>query len=608
MGTVRGRNAGVSGLFDFPGLSAQFTGTIHRWSVHQQGQVRAKRGRGGGMYRTHRWLASTGVLATTATMRGDGWPAPAAFTHQAGTVTITIHRERKVSYPVLVTAVKTSEAEDGQEWPTFALTAEITGEPVYTGWPGPQPAATVPSKANQEQWEGSSKTYDANSLQAGAVTLVDCWGTFNDNVAGETSLVATVLGAAVTPQTGLVVRTATFQRDALDGGTVQITWGLRDTKDDVEMPGTSIRTDAQNLASDARETLVHAPGSVPAAFTLTPPTGIKLIGKTTQEINRLKSATVLEGGYRDSAEAAIAQHTNTALDPLLLHGTATTSELWTDTPPATPTKEGYKLVNVADVPTSNPTITQRIYTWRIINTRDEIIFPGDRGIVSATANWTKHQRTIVNVTAESTPLSIAQAVHETAKSDVNYERVDAIKLTDTQALIDTIFAAGGKTHIGQCAAGIRSCAAAPTVSGLAVQVAAVIARGATWSHILIVPWRKWQISIDFTLSFRLLTTAPPYNDALLGTTNNAAFLGLASGTVTYTGVSFKTNIEMGTTRRFEGDYHFRFCNLGHWVEDGVPTGWGLTDATVSAGPVLCSTLGFSGAGMFGTGDYSGFLT
>ena len=269
---TRGKNAGVSGIVeiaDQAGASAKFLCRIYKYSARMQGEARPRRGRGGGFYGTLRWTFSSGTVILSGKMElpSSNWPQPNAWRGQEGTITIQVGSGKTVAYPVKITEHGQSFDEKTEDTPSIMLTAQVIGAPTYAGWSGSQPTATEASKADQEQWQGTNKTFDPEVLGSSAIRLIDIFGTLTDSDAAEYTKLTTVAGAASAPFTGMKLRSATFARDALDGGTITEIWGLTDTRDDVEMPATVTNYDASELFETATICKVESDGTLiaPAA-------------------------------------------------------------------------------------------------------------------------------------------------------------------------------------------------------------------------------------------------------------------------------------------------------------------------------------------------------
>ena len=192
---------------------------------------------------------SSGTIVVSGKLTYDaGWPAPAEFKGERGTITIQVATGKTIAYPVLITDHGHSlDHTKGQDTSDIMLTALITGEPTYTGWTGSQPAAATPSRSDLQLWNGSSITYDENGLATSAVRVIDWWSaSVADTDAAELTKLQAILTAAASsvPVSGLKVRPSPIVRDAPDGGTVTVYFGLTSTKDDVEMPGTVYEVDS----------------------------------------------------------------------------------------------------------------------------------------------------------------------------------------------------------------------------------------------------------------------------------------------------------------------------------------------------------------------------
>lgn len=314
-----GRNEGLTGLVDLPGASAKFNLTVKRWQTRLTGQTRPRRGRGGGVVASVRWLFSSGTIVADGKFDPDGCPNPNQWKGQTGTITVQVMAGKTVTYPVIVTehGWKYTAKEDTLPW--IVLTAQVTGPPTYSGW-SDQPAATDPSKSNQEQWgEGTVKTYDANGLLSGATRTTDIWGNFADSDSGETQLLASIVAAAQPPivisgQT-LKLRTAAFTRDALDGGSVLETWGLTDSADDVLLPLNTRSDDPSKLESAAHAAAINATPANPSV----PHT--VLVSTASKKLNDGITLNEAEYGPRTKQQALEQDGTSARIDKALLDST-----------------------------------------------------------------------------------------------------------------------------------------------------------------------------------------------------------------------------------------------------------------------------------------------
>jgi hypothetical protein len=371
MGVNRGRNAGLTGLVDLPGLGGKFEARLYGWKPRLTGATRPRRGRGGGLFRSVRWLFSAGTIAASGKVRLDGWPSPDQWKGQTGTITVTLDAGKTIAYPVMVTGHGFDFDEKTEDTPSISLSFEVTGAPTYSGWPGTQPAATDPTKADQEQYEGTSKTIDPQGLVSGAVRVIDVWGTLADTDTAETSKLTTAItaAAAAVPFTGLKVRNAALARDAIDGGTITITFGLTDTGEDVTNPQTRTTTDAQNIASEATSAAINA---TPAT-----PTGDSFVKRTstTQELNDAKTLNLDSYGLRDTAEDITMPGTVTGNDPQDLEDNCTiTLTNGSGTPPADPAAPQGQLV-LRTSEQVNREKWKHTYTYANTNSQQKVEFP-----------------------------------------------------------------------------------------------------------------------------------------------------------------------------------------------------------------------------------------
>ncbi len=127
-------------------------------------------------------------------------------------------------------------------------------------WAGQTITLSAPSPNDQETDQGLSKVYDANNLQTAATQRIDCEG-ISDTDAAEVTKLAAYVGAAIAPMTGLQVTTARWLRTDTAGGVIEVTWALNNTKQAVEFPQTTTVTDPQNLQSRAAIAKVNNTGT-----------------------------------------------------------------------------------------------------------------------------------------------------------------------------------------------------------------------------------------------------------------------------------------------------------------------------------------------------------
>lgn len=320
----RGRNSGLTGLIDVPGFDAKFNVRVYGWKPNMTGTVRQRRGRGGGKYRTTRWIMSSGNVACKGQTRLDGWPAPDKWEGQTGTLTFTIGTGKTIAYPVMVQQMGFNLDEKTEDIPDVTLSCEVTGNPVYTGWGtgdegDTQPEATGPDESDQQQWEDTSFTKDPHGLQGASTVVIDWWGTVTDSDAGDTGKLDDVIGAVVAPYTGLKLRTAALARDADDGGTVTLSFGLTSTADDVVNEASSFRIDPNKMQTAGT---VAAINSDPALPTVSGQTIVDR-GTTNKTLNDGNTLYTKEGGQRSTQDDVTMEGTQAKID---LAGIASTGQ------------------------------------------------------------------------------------------------------------------------------------------------------------------------------------------------------------------------------------------------------------------------------------------
>lgn len=276
----RGRNAGVTGLVDIPGApggAAKFNVRIYGFKQALEVSTRSRNGRATGRWGRSRRILSSGNLILTGDVRLDAYPLPSKFEGQEGTVTLQVGTGKTQAVPVRVTASEIRLNEKEEDTWKIALTCEITGEPVFAGFGGSQSPATDPPPSDQELYEGLSKTFDPKGLQSGATVKFDVFG-LGDDDQSEWSKLAAIIASAVATLAGLKARTTAFLRTDADGGTVDLTFGLTDTADDVVLPRTTTTIDPAGLTSAANVAALNATPAAPTGdtFVKTGSTAVKL--------------------------------------------------------------------------------------------------------------------------------------------------------------------------------------------------------------------------------------------------------------------------------------------------------------------------------------------
>jgi hypothetical protein len=366
-----GRNSGLTGLIDLPGQSAKFNVRIYRWTTRLNGAQRQRRGRGGGVFGTVRWVFSSGSLACTGKIAFDGWPAPDAWKGQTGTLTVQVDTGKTVAYPVLIIEAGFDFDEKKNEKANVVFACQITGAPTYSGWTSTQPAATDPSKSDLQQWEGTQFTIDPQGLQSAGTVLIDWWGAVTDSDAGDTAKLVTVLTNAVAPYTGFKKRPASIVRDAPDGGTITLTYGLTDTAEDVVNPLTQTTEDPDGIANAASVAQINSDPLTPNGFSD--------LGLTTREINDANELRIRQAGVRTRKEGIEQDGTATEDDLYDLADSATITQVHdSSTVPADPSPAPVGILVSRQTRQFQSTPEKWVTTWKYANLTSEqrVEFPG----------------------------------------------------------------------------------------------------------------------------------------------------------------------------------------------------------------------------------------
>ncbi len=252
--------SGLTGIFDFPHLGAtgvNFTIDILLWKVQQDGETRPRAGRGStGFFKGMRYVATSGGGSTAGLPRGDGWPAPTDWEGAEGTVRIDFNKTKGqyATFPIKVSSFgfKYDKSRDKEFQENIGFV--FTDLPTFYGFPGTQPTASSVSKADQTQWANSFKTIDPGKLNSTAQRYIDVWGTLTNSDAAEQTKLEAMISAAVPPISNphnAKLRSSTFARDAIDGGTITEVWGLTTTDEDAINAATNTAIDANHVTSTA---------------------------------------------------------------------------------------------------------------------------------------------------------------------------------------------------------------------------------------------------------------------------------------------------------------------------------------------------------------------
>jgi hypothetical protein len=157
----------------------------------------------------------------------------------------------------------TARQEGDKAWSAdtrLVLTCEIIGRPVQTGMGSNQVTTTDDKTANTKKqiYTGTSAVNDPQDLQS-SYTVQYIVYKATDTLAADFAMVETVFAALSAPEATLKKRTGSTRREHQDL-IVTLTWGLTNTKDDIEKPGTTFTIDQSDLASTSKQTSVFNEG------------------------------------------------------------------------------------------------------------------------------------------------------------------------------------------------------------------------------------------------------------------------------------------------------------------------------------------------------------
>jgi hypothetical protein len=233
-----------------------------------------------------------------------------------------------------------------------------------------------------------------DSLQSNATVAIDWYGDTANTDDAESDKLDDIIGSYVAPFIGMKLRTASFTRDAIDGGTIIYQCGLTTTGEDVinEASGTTLdplhlESAATTAAFNATPPNAQGDGFVKQTETTkeyndgqtlhtaqhglldtkekrefpgtgdqtdprgidtkyratqdylsggsppqlpTPPPGTKLVGQHTERVNRLVSERVADFATRDSADARGFEREHTKDDPLNIDDDAIRWKVWNE--------------------------------------------------------------------------------------------------------------------------------------------------------------------------------------------------------------------------------------------------------------------------------------
>ena len=282
MAGSRGRGGGFVGLIDLkinddPSLTGiAFNADILAHTGQWQARPIDRTGRGSAGVSKYRLADDRFTFSVpSCRFRWDGPPIPASIKHCYGTITQVLENDPEeggagvctLATPVKVTKCDFAHVEEGEGasdlW-TGSLAGVQNGPQVLT-WNGVRMTFNPPAYNTQETYKGLGKRYDPCDLETAAVQRIDVEG-LEDNDPAEVTAIRNLVASAVAPITGLKIVTADFSKgeegDDSTGGAIVINWGLSNTQDQIELPGTSSGYYALRGDTATITTVEDCPGNV----------------------------------------------------------------------------------------------------------------------------------------------------------------------------------------------------------------------------------------------------------------------------------------------------------------------------------------------------------
>lgn len=346
-----GRNAGVTGLIDIQG-APKFTARVYRFSETIQAPLRP-RVQPGVAAPAFRADPDSMQLLVSGTARADGFPTPASLRGVSGTITLQFNTGLTQSVPVVVQSAQVSYDEASQDAWSVVLTCAATGPVTWAGWPGTQHVPSAPAYSELEV-VGRSKSLDPNELVESSVKIIDVDG-LDAADATEVSKLVTLF-AEEPPVPFHKLRAASLLRDGAFGATISLTFGLTDTKEDVERAQTQTTLDGDRIASAATVALVNA---IP-----TPPVDQPFVERTVRTVELNDGSTLKIADYGLSTPKDDLQNPGRVIvtDPsdLATSGTHTDVYLTSGAAPSYSAPAGLQITGYS-TETINRQVTKKVY-------------------------------------------------------------------------------------------------------------------------------------------------------------------------------------------------------------------------------------------------------
>jgi hypothetical protein len=392
-GIQRGRNWGITGIVNL-GDSPQFTVEVRAFKEVFDTARKNRAGRGQGAWRKSRATAPGGSLVLSGKVTLKGYPMPATWKGQRGTLVITYHRGAKETLDIEVEGVVFSSKQVAEDRWDVTISCSILANPTFAGFGGSQPAATTPAQSDVQIYEGLTKVQDPKGIQDGATTTYDVWP-LGDSDSAENARIAAVIAATAPPFQYAKVKTASLlpNRDS-EGGTVQITWSLTDTEEDVINQMESETNDPNLLTSQAQTAGISQLPDDPGGDFVERET-------TTSEVNDQKTITSKKWGLRDTVDDVQMPQSPKTDDPYDLKDAAHVCLVTgSSTAPPVPTAPIGQHVETTTTQI-NRKRWQHVFSFLNINSEQEIEFPA--AIIQTDPSALQSSDVQSDVTDSSTP-------------------------------------------------------------------------------------------------------------------------------------------------------------------------------------------------------------
>ncbi len=280
-GSQKGLNAGISGEVEFPSnLTGKWKMRIYVVGDDWDLQLFDDAGRGDGNWPAQIPGSTSGTIVLSGKLSLDAFPNPTQLNGATGTLVKTYDTGVTETVQIRVYKRGVSYSQKDEENYDIKLTCQILDMPASAGWPGSQPTNTFSDPGDKKLWSGMRKVGDPNGIGVSAAERLRVWGITDSDAAEVTELESHFTDT--TPYTGLKLLPLGMERASANVVYLNFMWGVADTKQQIEFPGTVFNDDS----SDLEDTQTYA--LVQASATPTPPgsprTGFKLVNTATEQI------------------------------------------------------------------------------------------------------------------------------------------------------------------------------------------------------------------------------------------------------------------------------------------------------------------------------------